>query len=170
MKLAKLLVAGKSIINGREEISYRANKHVYLPKFGPIQNPFQSPAGAASAEPGPEAMATPVRKVAAPRRGQNAKNTALAARPDPRHLLGEQVEPDVNLARCPGPAENAPQPVQSELSLEAVKVVHNDLSDADVEVVPMKSRPADGTGVPELPPPTRPWEFLAERMFHATRE
>jgi len=22
--------------------------------------------------------------------------------------------------------------------------------------------------VPVLPPPTKPWEFLAERMFHAT--
>ena len=32
--------------------------------------------------------------------------------------------------------------MQAELSLEAVKVVHNDLTDADVEMVPMKSRPA----------------------------
>ena len=28
------------------------------------------------------------------------------------------------------------------LTLDSVKVVHNDLSDVDVEVVPMKSRPA----------------------------
>ena len=49
-----------------------------------------------------------------------------------------------------------------------VKVVHNDLSDADVEVVPVKSRTAAEAAMPELPPPTRPWEFLAERMFHAT--
>src|SRR6185369_2697017 len=33
-------------------------------------------------------------------------------------------------------------PVQVELSLEKVKVVHNDLTDADVDIVPMKSRPA----------------------------
>jgi hypothetical protein len=32
--------------------------------------------------------------------------------------------------------------VQPEFSLDAVKVVHNDLTDADVEVVPMKSRSA----------------------------
>jgi hypothetical protein len=57
--------------------------------------------------------------------------------------------------------------VQSELSLDSVKVVHNDLSDADVEVVPIKSRPASEPVVPDLPPPTQPWEFLAERMFHA---
>jgi hypothetical protein len=35
-----------------------------------------------------------------------------------------------------------------------------------VEVVPMKSRTADKTA-PVLPPPTKSWEFLAERMFHA---
>ena len=71
---------------------------------------------------------------------------------------------------APDTAESAPQPVQSELSLEGVKVVHNDLSDADVEVVPMKSRAAAEAAIPELPPPTRSWEFLAERMFHATMD
>ena len=45
MNLGKLLVAGKSIINGGEEISYRVNRRVYLPKFGPAQNPFKSPPG-----------------------------------------------------------------------------------------------------------------------------
>ena len=71
--------------------------------------------------------------------------------------------------RGPAPAASTvPAPVQSELSLDSVKVMHNDLSDADVEVVPIKSRTADGTGVPGLPPPTQSWEFLAERMFHAT--
>ena len=34
------------------------------------------------------------------------------------------------------------QPVQGELSLDRVKVVRNDLRDADLEVVPVKSRPA----------------------------
>ena len=65
-------------------------------------------------------------------------------------------------------APSAPCPVQSELLLDSVKVVHNDLSDADVEVVPIKSRTADKTTVPTLPPPEKSWEFLAERMFHAT--
>jgi hypothetical protein len=49
-------------------------------------------------------------------------------------------------------------------------VVHNDLSDAEVEVVPMKSRPADKLKVPDLPPPEKAWEFLAERMFHSTTD
>jgi hypothetical protein len=49
------------------------------------------------------------------------------------------------LSRWRGSAAPAGRPVrvvQTELSLETVKVVHNALSDADVEVVPAKSRPA----------------------------
>ena len=168
MNLAKLLVAGKSIINGREEISYRANKHVYLPKFGPIQNPFQSPAGAESAEPGPEAAATSVRQVAAPVAAKTQKLPPWPPGPTRTSSWASKLNPMTIWREAHDPAESAPQPVQSELSLEGVKVVHNDLSDADVEVVPMKSRAAAEEAIPELPPPTRSWEFLAERMFRAT--
>ena len=59
--------------------------------------------------------------------------------------------------------------MQSELSLDSVKVVHNDLSDADVEVVPIKSRTADEPAVPDLPPPKKSWEFLGERLFARDR-
>jgi hypothetical protein len=52
-------------------------------------------------------------------------------------------------------------PTQTELSLDAVKVVHNDLSDVDVEVVPIKSR----AGAPDLPAPRKSWEFVGERLF-----
>jgi hypothetical protein len=51
--------------------------------------------------------------------------------------------------------------VQAELSLEKVKVVHNDLTDAEVEVVPIKSRPA----VPVVPSSEKSWEVLGERFF-----
>jgi hypothetical protein len=56
--------------------------------------------------------------------------------------------------------------VQTELSLDTVKVIHNDLSDADVEVVPIKSRPA--AAVPESPPAKKAWEYLGERLLKAT--
>ena len=71
-------------------------------------------------------------------------------------------------------------PVQGELSLDNIKVVRNDLSDADVEVVPMKARApkvatpvAPPTGVasaaaaaiPDLPPARNAWEFLGERLL-----
>jgi hypothetical protein len=73
-------------------------------------------------------------------------------------------------------------PVQGELSLDKIKVVRNDLNEADVEVVAMKATkpkaPAAATpdavvtpepepqlAIPDLPPPTRPWEFLGERIL-----
>ena len=40
MKLAKLLGAGKSFFGGQGLVSYRENKHVYLPKFNSQKNPF----------------------------------------------------------------------------------------------------------------------------------
>ena len=40
MKLGKLLFAGKSVVNGCAEVSYRENKQVALPKFVSPKNPF----------------------------------------------------------------------------------------------------------------------------------
>jgi hypothetical protein len=72
-------------------------------------------------------------------------------------------------------------PVQGELSLDNIKVVRNDLSEADVEIVPMKARPAKvplvaamaaeagaaaaAMAIPELPPARNAWEFLGERLL-----
>lgn len=66
-------------------------------------------------------------------------------------------------------------PVQGELSLENIKVMRNDLSDADVEVVPKKTLPmqdiplpsasAAAAAIPELPPATSAWEYLGERLL-----
>jgi hypothetical protein len=67
------------------------------------------------------------------------------------------------------------KPVQGELSLENIKVMRNDLSDADVEVVPKKALPmqdiplpgasAAAMAIPELPPATNAWEYLGERLL-----
>jgi hypothetical protein len=70
-------------------------------------------------------------------------------------------------------------PIQGELSLDNIKVMRNDLSEADVEVVPAKARapkvvatPAPQAGaaamalpVPDLPPATRAWEFIGEHLM-----
>ena len=169
MNLGKLLVAGKSIINGREEISYRANKHVYLPKFGLAQNPFKSPDEAEPAKPATaETIAAPIKKAVTPVAAKTQKLPPWPPRPARATSWASKLNP-ISMWRGSAPAApSAPCPVQSELSLDSVKVVHNDLSDADVEVVPIKSRTADKTAVPVLPPPEKSWEFLAERMFHAT--
>jgi hypothetical protein len=67
------------------------------------------------------------------------------------------------------------KPVQGELSLENIKVMRNDLTDADVEVVqkkalPMQDIPLPGASaaamaIPELPPATSAWEYLGERLL-----
>ncbi len=169
MNLGKLLVAGKSVMNGCAKISYRVNRHVYLPKFGMAQNPFKSPDEAKPAAPAAETIAAPLKKEAVtPDAAKTQKLPSWLARPARATSWAGKLNP-VSLWRNPAQAApSAPCPVQSELSLDGVKVVHNDLSDADVEVVPIKSHTADKTAVPMLPPPEKSWEYLAERMFHAT--
>ena len=173
MNLGKLLVAGKSIINGRAQVLYRANKHIYLPRFGPAQNPFQPPAGTEATGPASAAITTPVKKSAAPVAAKTQKLPPWSLGPARTASWTSKLNP-ISMWREAHPVKITPPPVQSELSLDTVKVVHNDLSDADVEVVPMKSRSADRAAaiaaVPEMSPPSRPWEFLAERMFHATKD
>ena len=167
MNLGKLLVAGKSVINGCAEVSYRANRHVYLPKFGLAQNPFKSPDESEPSKPAVEAITTPIKISGTP---VAAKTQKIPPWPRPTRATSwaSKLNP-ISMWRGSAPAApSAPCPVQSELLLDSVKVVHNDLSDADVEVVPIKSRTADKTTVPTLPPPEKSWEFLAERMFHAT--
>ncbi|HEY2082442.1 MAG TPA: hypothetical protein VGI88_06620, partial [Verrucomicrobiae bacterium] len=69
-------------------------------------------------------------------------------------------------------------PVQGELSLDNIKVMRNDLSETDVEIVPMKARRPNPTpapiameasaaamAIPELPPATNAWEYLGERLL-----
>ena len=52
--------------------------------------------------------------------------------------------------------------VQAELSLDSVRVLHNDLSDVDVEVVPIKSR----TGAKgEAAPAKKSLDILGKRLF-----
>lgn len=70
----------------------------------------------------------------------------------------------LNPFRAPEPAQPT-QVVQAELSLNSVKVVHNDLTDADVEVVPVKSH-ADAVAAPVLPPARRAWEYLGESLLN----
>ncbi len=168
MNLGKLLIAGRSIKSGCDEISYRVNKHVYLPKFGLAQNPFKSPPATAPAKPAAETSAAPIPKVVTPIEAKTQKKPAVAPKPVRATTWAGKLNP-ISMWRGPAPtAQSARTPMQSELSLDNVKVVHNDLSDADVEVVPIKSRTAVEPAVPVLPPPTKPWEFLAERMFHPT--
>lgn len=140
MNLGKLLAAGKSVIGGRREIYYRISDRTYLPKFISPKNPFAPPA---KMEPPPEPVRAPTQKQMASDRTKTQKLPVLSrTRPRRKTWMGK-FNP-ISIWR--GSPSSAPQkdqrPLQAELSLDRVKVVHNDLSDVDVEVVPIKSRPA----------------------------
>ncbi len=161
MNLGKLLGAGKSFFGGKGTVAYRENKKTYLPKFNTDKNPFTPKSAAAAPAAAPE-----VKKVSAP----------VVAKPQPTPVFAAQqarpVRPvsavswkdKLNPFRAPEPVRSAPQnAVQVELSLESVKVVHNDLADADIEMVPVKSRTVSQPEVPMLPPARSAWEFMGER-------
>jgi hypothetical protein len=215
MKLGKLLAAGKSVMKGQAEVSYRSSKQIYLPKFGSSKNPFKpgsptqecettpSPGSAeAATEPrgtagGPTRLAPPDESGAGQALAPHSEvaagsgrgsDDAQSVRPSAIPLSNAQsvtrnppsanggrssrLAPLFSIFRAVFPAGTTRRPdnatkgqkamaTQTELSLDAVKVVHNDLSDVDVEVVPMKSRSA----APELGAPKKSWEFVGERLF-----
>jgi len=159
MNFGKLLAASKSFVNTSSETSYRVNKQVYLPKFESPKNPFTHVAKPPAESPSPL---------------KNGIAAAQASRLPPPPLAEAGEHPTTWVSRLKSvsmlrdaPAQRrgqSPATVQAELSLDTVKVLHNDLSDADVEVVPIKSRPAP----PDLPPARKSWEILGERLLKAT--
>jgi hypothetical protein len=156
MNFGKLLAAGKCWVNGRAEISYRVNKQIYLPKFESAKNPF------AHLPKEPTENAIPAKKEIAAVKAQ--KLPTVSATPKPQTNWATKLNPISILRPAPFETKNERPIVQSELSLDTVKVVHNDLTDADVEIVPMKSRPAP----PDLQPARKSWEILGERLLKAT--
>ena len=153
MNLGKLLGAGKSFFGGGGKVAYRTDKSFYLPKFNAEKNPFAPK----PAEPAPAvALLAKTQKIPvfAPQQPKPAMPTRATNWAD-----------KLNPFRAPSPTRLAPQnATQVELSLEAVKVVHNDLADADIEVVPVKSRTAATPEPAMLQPARSSWEFLGERL------
>jgi hypothetical protein len=148
MNFGKLLAAGKSIINSGGSVAYREDKSVYLPKFESPKNPFAKTVPAANPTEAPAPATVPARRPAkmspvstpAPRPAAGGRPANWAASLNPLGIFR-------------GPQGSSVRPVvrteQTELSLDSVRVVGNDLSDADVEVVPLKSRPARAKGAAE---------------------
>ena len=161
MNLGKLLAAGKSIVNGNGAIEYRESKQALLPKFNSPKNPFVH-----SSKPPLEAGVAPNKKAAAPAPVKPQPMAPVPAAPKSFTGWTSRLNPVSAWRSSKAEPVNPPRPeIQAELSLDAVKVVHNDLSDADVEVVPIKSRPMPA---PDLPPARKPWEILGERLMKAT--
>jgi len=163
MNLGKLLGAGKTFFGGSGNIAYREKKGVYLPKFNSGKNPFApKPADVVPAT-APEG-----KKVSTPVAAKTQKIPVLAA-PSPKTAMPARTvswKNKLNPFRAPSPvAPPLARVVQVELSLESVKVVHNDLADADIEIVPVKSRTIATPEAPMLPPARQAWEFMGERLL-----
>jgi hypothetical protein len=171
MNLGKLLGVGSSFISGEKPAAYRPDRRFYLPQFVSPKNPFANPVTPATpaqlTESPARHSAAPAGKTTPPRietqkkpataaQGATARTTTWVSKLNPVSFFGA----------APPSADNHAPPVQVELSLEKVKVVHNDLTDADVEIVPMKSRPAREPAA-NSPPAKKSWADLGERIMKA---
>src|SRR4051812_20447149 len=194
MSLGKLLTTGKSLVGLSHSGSRYQLQKGGLPKFESAKNPFavktqaepaerepQLPKLSADEVPAASSKETPrlsalgalivdrEASVTASRNSQPAETPQVAAPVDswlkkinPMVWFGNRKPAEVKPAI---PRFNKSQaPLQGELSLDNIKVMRNDLSEADVEVVPMKSRapkmvamptPSQGgaaaMAIPELP-------------------
>ena len=151
MSLGRLLATGKSLVGGQNSTSpYRLNKQMRLPKFVSPRNPFATELKAEAAPPRPVATeqnpSVPKPPAVRTAREESTKRAALAARfalaiRRSGAWLG-RANPFSRFLKLAGPKKSAipcftESPVQSELRLDNVQVVRNDLSDADLEIVPV---------------------------------
>jgi hypothetical protein len=175
MNLGKLLGSGKSFVSGGKPAAYRTDRRVYLPQFVSPKNPFVSPACSAAqnelTRPADQVSASPVKKTkpalwAKTQKMSVAVPMAAPASPARAATWASKFNPVAIFRDTTAAPNKFAAPVQAELSLEKVKVVHNDLTDADVEIVPMKSRPArePAAGLPAK----KSWTVLGERIMKAT--
>jgi hypothetical protein len=159
MSLLRLLTTGKSLVGVRDsETRYRVTRQRFLPRFGPTTNPF---CGAATTNPpqpddGADAGAAsplcqekttgvsrslvPAVLVGSQRRQLRSalRSRAIALRNAWAGKLAALVSRTRGKATAVATSRPSRLAVQGELSLEQIKVVRNDLSDADLEVVPAK--------------------------------
>ena len=191
MSLLRLLTTGKSLVDVSDAGGrYRVTSQRLLPQFGPVRNPFTS---RAKAEPGqPEA---PLREEHSPNgapgeachvpgsggrqavepASSNAHNfgemlrlrMAALLRGWKARLAGWLARPRGKPAKTAIPRFTKP-PVQGELSLDRIRVVRNDLSDADLEVVPAKPPVAPALGpVEKAGGAETTWERVRGRILGA---
>lgn len=208
MSLGKLLTTGKSLVGLSQSGSRYQLQKGALPKFESAKNPFAAKTQAEPAEREPQLPklspaeaaeskeparlsalgALIVDREAAAVANRNAHPAEAPKVAAPVDSWLKKINPMVWFSnRKPSEPKSAiprfskPQaPIQGELSLDNIKVMRNDLSEADVEVVPMKARaqkPAAAPAiaqsgvaamalpVPDLPPATRAWEFIGEHLM-----
>jgi hypothetical protein len=205
MSLGKLLSSGKSLVGLHDSSPRYQLQKGALPKFESAKNPFARRTHTESSpvvdcEPELPKM-TPVENAAAnlkktqalPALDQQVESPAPNSKreePAPVRATTEGWVKKLNPLgwwrnQKPTPAKQLASPVgklpvQGELSLDNIKVLRNDLSETDVEVVTAKARPAKvpaapvpepaqtsaaAMAVPDLPPATNAWEYIGERLL-----
>ena len=175
----KLLTVGQSLRGLTNEPSpYKLNEQHFLPKFAPVGRPV-------SLAPPQErlAQAVPVRSdvraiAVSPSAIKAVPTTSTAKAPAAtevrRPASGVKEEKGWRaffaFAARSKPRTRRPL-VQGEMTLEMLKVVRNDLSEADLEVVPAKLKPAsEPTLAPNDLPQTRSaWSRAADQLSSVTR-
>ena len=161
------MAAGKSLVSGRGAMAYRESKQAYLPKFGSPKNPFVTPAQNESPKAPVENPVAPMGEVSSPSWAKTQKMPTISSSPKSLATWTTKLNP-MTMLRGSQEEKTFSPVVQAELSLDSVKVVHNDLTDADVEIVPIKSRSAREFDAPDLQPAKKSWEILGERLLKAT--
>jgi len=141
MSLGRLLSSGKSLIGARGEAHrFRVDKRALLPKFGSAKNPFASGAQQERAEARPTAAVpteAKVRATNAPAPPAALRKLSLVRALKWAGMLGAKLNPLALLRWRSTATTPVVSPVatlvQRELSLDAVRVLRNDLTDADAE-------------------------------------
>ncbi len=162
MSLGKLLTSGKCLIGLHDDGGrYEMRPKNLLPKFGSDRNPFVT-AKPESIAPAPVEKVPTIARTYTPAEVDAAKSEEVPKLPSVTAVransIAEEKKPGLGaktgllfarIVTYANPMKwfrrkdsRDPRfdkaPVQTELSLERIKVVRNDLSDADLEVVPVK--------------------------------
>ncbi len=163
----KLLSVSRSFVSGKNQSGrYRMAEQGLLPKFAQMGGPISLAPKRHPEEPLAQ------RSGAASSTKTGAFGSALAP-PAATNWFRLRKSP---FTACPAETIRPRLPLQTDLSLDAVKPVRNDLSDADLEVV--HSRPAPNQAGPPAPSRSglfkshRPgfvWSRLTARLFHSER-
>lgn len=181
MGLMQLLTVGRSLGRISDEPSrYKMTQQSLLPKFGSVNasedrvrgvsgttNPAVTRADAAVAKSSSAAATNDRKQMNAVQPESQRQAAPGGVAPKPAFPRGRWTIFRNPFSRAPKPAAVATAPVQSELSLDMVKPVRNDLSDSDLELVQAARRRAEADVQPPAPVVEAPAAVEAEPVAAA---
>jgi hypothetical protein len=172
MSLLRLLATGKSLVSLRDtESRYRLTSQRLLPQFGPTRNPFHSPGNSELAVAGTLRPTAEFGKAAfeagacgsARRLWLKAAEMLSVWMRKARAVIAGSLKK----AGSAAPRFQKP-PLQGELSLDRVKVMRNDLSEADRELVNARAKPASASLAGKAADRAEQiWGQVSDRLFPA---